>query len=197
MFAACTQLVKLKIQQRPNITQSIIVKNVLRYAAYVWSSLIYNTSDTNETRVKKKFDFDKCANENVFAPLYILYDKWKITEKKQLHPSNYLFEMPRFHAKMRLKSAPQKLKFLMAEAISKTYTLDSCKCPCTFPHRCASNAGSFSIKTILCENTNIFLARTIESWVNWMLDFQRTFKIKIRLLWTVFKIFFTTAIICI
>ena len=54
LFAACTQLVKLKIQQRPNVTQSIIVTNVLRYAAYIWSSLIYNTSDTNETLVRKK-----------------------------------------------------------------------------------------------------------------------------------------------
>ena len=36
---------------------------------------------------------------------------------------------------MRLKSAPQKLNFLMTKAISKSYTLDcSCKCPCTFSH---------------------------------------------------------------
>ena len=32
--------------------------------------------------------------------------------------------MPRPQAKMRLKSAPQKLKFLMAKDISKRYTLD-------------------------------------------------------------------------
>ena len=44
-------------------------------------------------------------------------------------------EMPRPHAKMRVKSAPQKLNFVMAKAISKSHTLDcSCKCPCTFPH---------------------------------------------------------------
>ena len=29
-----------------------------------------------------------------------------------------------FHAKMRLKSAPQKLNFAIAKAISKGYTLD-------------------------------------------------------------------------
>ena len=55
--------------------------------------------------------------------------------KEQFHSKNYLLEMPRSHAKMRLKSGPQKLNFVMAKAISKRYTLDcSCKCPCTFPH---------------------------------------------------------------
>ena len=44
-------------------------------------------------------------------------------------------EMPRSHAKVRLKSAPRKLNFVMAKAMSKSYTLEcSCKCPCTFPH---------------------------------------------------------------
>ena len=74
--------------------------------------------------------------------------------------------MSRFYAKMRLKSAPKELNFLMAKAIWKSYQLHS-------------KAVSFSIKTILCENTNIL------------------FKIKVRLLWTVFKILFTSAIMCI
>ena len=107
------------------------------------------------------------ARMKTFSHPYI----YSMTSARLQGRNNYIrvttfFEMPRFNAKMRLKSAPQKLNFLMAEAISKSYTLVSCKCPCTFPHRCASNAGSFSIKTISCENTNIFLARTIESWVN-------------------------------
>ena len=39
------------------------------------------------------------------------------------------------HAKMRLKSVPQKLNFAMAEAISKSYTLDCCyKWLCIFRH---------------------------------------------------------------
>ena len=55
--------------------------------------------------------------------------------EKQLHSKNYLLEMSRFHAKMCLKSALQKLNFLMKKAISKSCTLDcSCKYPCTFPH---------------------------------------------------------------
>ena len=55
----------------------------------------------------------------------------RLQGEKQFHSKNYLLEMPRSHAKMRLKSAPQKLNFIMAKAISKIYTLD---CPCTFPH---------------------------------------------------------------
>ena len=55
--------------------------------------------------------------------------------KEQFHSKNCLLEMPCSHAKIHLKSAPQKLNFAMAKSISKRYTLDcSCKCPCTFPH---------------------------------------------------------------
>ena len=59
----------------------------------------------------------------------------RLKGEEQIHFKNYLLEMSRSHAKMHLKSAPQKLYFVMAKAISKTYTLDSnCKYPCTFPH---------------------------------------------------------------
>ena len=44
--------------------------------------------------------------------------------EEQFHSKNYLLEMPSSHAKIRLKSAPQKLNFLMAKDISKSYTLD-------------------------------------------------------------------------
>ena len=40
--------------------------------------------------------------------------------EEQFHSKNYLFEMPRSHAKICLKRVPQKLKFLMAKAISKS-----------------------------------------------------------------------------
>ena len=59
----------------------------------------------------------------------------RIQGEEQFHSKNYLFEMPRSHAKMHLKSASQKLNLVIAKAISKCYTLDcSCKCPCTFPY---------------------------------------------------------------
>ena len=54
---------------------------------------------------------------------------------EQSYSKNYLLEMPRSHAKISLKSAPQNLNFVMAKLISKNYALDcSCKCPWTFPH---------------------------------------------------------------
>ena len=58
----------------------------------------------------------------------------RLQGEEQCHINNYLLEMPRSHAKMRLKSVPQKLNFVIAKAISKRYKLDcSCKCACTFP----------------------------------------------------------------
>ena len=74
--------------------------------------------------------------------------KERLQGEEQFHSKDYLLEMPRFHAKMRLKSAPQKLNFLMAKAISKSCTLDrNCKCSC-------SKAPSFSIKIIAILSKN-------------------------------------------
>ena len=59
----------------------------------------------------------------------------RLQGEEKFHTKNCLLEMPRFHVKLRLKSAPLKLNVLMTKAISKSCTLDcSCKCPCTFPH---------------------------------------------------------------
>ena len=59
----------------------------------------------------------------------------RLQGEEQFHSKNYLFEMPRFHAKMRLKSGPRKLNFLIAKAISKSCTLNcSYKFPCMLPH---------------------------------------------------------------
>ena len=62
----------------------------------------------------------------------------RLQGEEQFHSENFLLEMPCSHAKIRVKSAPQKLNFVMTKAISKGYTLDcSCKCPCIFLHRYA------------------------------------------------------------
>ena len=45
--------------------------------------------------------------------------------------------------------------------------------------------------------STFFLARTIKSLVKWILDSERTFKVKVRFHWTVFEILLTSAIICI
>ena len=75
------------------------------------------------------FDFDNDTSKNIFSHPYIYYTaSERLQGEEQFHSKNYLLEMPRSHAKMRLKSAPQKLNFLMAKDISKSYTLD---CSCT------------------------------------------------------------------
>ena len=43
----------------------------------------------------------------------------RLQGEEQIHTKNYVLEMSHFHAKMRLKSAPQKLNFLIAKAKSK------------------------------------------------------------------------------
>ena len=47
----------------------------------------------------------------------------RLQGEEQFHTKNYLLEMSRFHAKMRLKSAPQKLNLLNGKSyIKKLYT---------------------------------------------------------------------------
>ena len=69
------------------------------------------------------------------------------------------------HAKIRLKTAPQKLNFVTAKATSESYTLDcSCKCPCTFPHNYALITQlRIKEKTLYMKLTTFSLAKTIEN----------------------------------
>ena len=84
----------------------------------------------------KNFDSDSDTDKNIFSHPYIYYmASERLQGEEQFHTMNYLWEMSRVHAKMRLKSAPKKLNFLMAKDRSKSYTLDcSCKCSCSLPH---------------------------------------------------------------
>ena len=67
------------------------------------------TNDTSATRVKN-FDFDKDTSKNMFSHSYSYFmASERLQEEEKLHFKNYRFRIPRFHAKMRLKSAPQKL----------------------------------------------------------------------------------------
>ena len=94
------------------------------------------TNNTSATRVKK-FDFDN-NSENLFSHLCISYiENERLKGEEQFHCKNFLLEMPRSNARIRFKSALQKLNFVMAKAISKCNSLDcSCKCPCTLQHSC-------------------------------------------------------------
>ena len=71
------------------------------------------TNDTSATRVKN-VDFDNDTIENILSHPYIKYmANERLQGGEQFHSKNYLSEMPRSHAKMCLKSAPQKLNFAM------------------------------------------------------------------------------------
>ena len=50
----------------------------------------------------------------------------RLQGEEQSHSKNYFLEMSLCIAKMRLKSATQKLNFLMEKAISKSCTQDCC-----------------------------------------------------------------------
>ena len=66
----------------------------------------------------KNFGFDNDKSKNIFQHPYSYYvTSERLQEEEQFHSKNYLLEMPRFHAKMFLKSAPQKLQFLISKAI--------------------------------------------------------------------------------
>ena len=93
------------------------------------------TNDMSATRLRN-FDFDNDTSENIFFHACIIYmANERLHGQQQFHSKNYLLEMSCSHAKIHLKSAPQKLNFAMTKAISESYTLDySCKCSSTFPH---------------------------------------------------------------
>ena len=68
-------------------------------------------NDTNVTRVKN-FDFDNDMGKNIFSHAYIYYmASERLQGEEQFHTKNYLLEMSRFHAKMRLKIAPKNSTF--------------------------------------------------------------------------------------
>ena len=71
------------------------------------------TNDTSATLVKN-FDLGNDSSKNIFSHPYIYHMASKrLQGEEKFHSKNYLLEMSRFHAKMRLNSAPQKLNFLM------------------------------------------------------------------------------------
>ena len=72
-------------------------------------------SDANATQVKN-FDFDKFTSENISSQTYISYmANERLQGEEQFNYKVYLLEMSHSHAKMRLKSAPKKLNFVMTK----------------------------------------------------------------------------------
>ena len=125
-----------------------------RHERHEWDKS--DTSATQTTRVRHgKFWLDNDTSENIFLHPYISYmANESLRGEEQCHSKNYLLEMLHSHSKMRLKSAPQKLNFVMAKAISKTYILDVDVAANALARSrivTHSNTASFFIKTILCE----------------------------------------------
>ena len=123
-----TNATQARHERRECSTSAILARRV----RYEW-----DTSATQKTRVRNEWEIVILINdtsENLFSHIYISYVANEILQgKEQFHSKNFLLEMPRSHSKMHLKSAPQKLNFVMATL--KIYILDfSCKCFCTFPH---------------------------------------------------------------
>ena len=81
----------------------------------------------------------------------------RLQGEEQFHFKYYLYAS--FPGQNGFENCTTKLKFVMVRAISKSYTLDfSCKSPARPRIITHSNAASFSIKTILCEHTNILFS---------------------------------------
>ena len=75
------------------------------------------TNGVSTTQVKN-FDFHNNLIENIFSHPYNNYmANERLQGEEQFHFKNHLLEMYRSHAKMRWKSAPQKLNFVIAKAI--------------------------------------------------------------------------------
>ena len=96
------------------------------------------TNDASATRVKH-FHYDNDTSENIFSHPYISYMvNERLQSQRQFSSKNYLLQMPCSHAKIHLKSAPQRLNSVIGKATSKRQTLDCIwKCLWTFPHNYA------------------------------------------------------------
>ena len=67
------------------------------------------------------FYFDSDTSENIFPHPYMANER--LQGEEQFHSKNYILGMPCSYAKTHLKSAPRKLNFVIAKAISNIYTL--------------------------------------------------------------------------
>ena len=91
----------------------------MKFDLVYFTTRVRHKCDTSATQVKN-FDFDNDTSENIFSHPYISYKANEILQGyEQFYSKNCFLEMSRSHAKMRLKSAPQKLNFVMEKAIQK------------------------------------------------------------------------------
>ena len=71
----------------------------------------------------KNFDFHNDMKENILSQPCISYIANETLQgEEEFNSKNYFLEMLCFHAQILLKSAPQKLNFIMRKAKSTDYT---------------------------------------------------------------------------
>ena len=82
---------------------------------------VYNTSATRTTRVRHEWDILILITTRVktyfLIPRLAIWQVKAYKERNNFYSKNYLLEMPLSHDKIPVKSAPQKLNFVMAKAI--------------------------------------------------------------------------------
>ena len=93
-----------------------------------------DTSATRTTRVQHEWKILILITTRVKTYFHTpIFTIWQVKDYKQ--SNNLILRTKFWKCPVRLKSAPQKLNFLMAKAISKSYRQDcSCKRSCTFLH---------------------------------------------------------------
>ena len=94
------------------------------YDLVCFTTRVPDTSDTSATQVTN-LDFDNDTSENIFShhPFISYMANERLQGEKQFRSKNYFLGIPRSHAKMRLKSASQKLNCVMTKSyIKKLYT---------------------------------------------------------------------------
>ena len=138
------------------------------------------TNDTSVARVKN-FDFDNDTSENFHT---LVLSTWQMNDYRDRN---------NFTLKYQNAFDTCTTNFVMDKAISKSYTLaSSYKCLCTYPHSYAlllQRQSSFRKKATLCKTKNILFRKTIENKAKWIVDFERTFKMKVRSRWEHFSKF--------
>ena len=122
-----------------------------------------------------------------------------IQGEEQFHSKNYLLEMPFSHVKMRLKSVPQKLNFLMAKGIQKkSYTNLQPRMPLHVSSELRiATPPRFREKPFYVKLTTFSTAQGTKNETKLVADPKSTSKINMWSPRTVFQILHMSAVICI
>ena len=97
-----------------------------------------DTSATETTRLRREWKILITTRLKTYfhTPILAIW-QMNVTKRDTISFKNYLLEILSSCANKSLKNAPQKLNFVIAKALSKSYTLDCCcRYSYTFPLSC-------------------------------------------------------------